>query len=211
MTWLSWARACVACSPLLFTVGACGGKALSEIGGDAGGSLSVGGTAGGSAGQSTGDAGGSCTNRTVTFKMIAPNGTPPGTYCNACGQSWLTVIDEQTSKPVLLDHGCGATECGRCTPGLCLPLACLNLPITSEGVTWQWDGTEWLDSTCGANPTQCLNPVCVPPGKYVAQMCTTMSQSSASASTCIPGDSMLCTEVAFTLPGSTVVTGTIGG
>jgi len=106
MTWLSWARACVACSPLLFTVGACGGKALSEIGGDASGQ-SFGGSLGGGAGQSAGDAGSSCTNRTVTFKMIAPNGTPPGTYCNACGQSWLTVINEQTSTPVVLDHGCG--------------------------------------------------------------------------------------------------------
>jgi len=216
MTWLSWARASVACAPLLITVGACGGRAFSDIGGDAsgqgrGGSLSIGGSAGAGAGQSPGGTAGSCANGTVTFKMIAPNGTLPGTYCDPCGASWLTVIDQQTSKPVVLDHGCGATECSRCTPGLCLPLACLNLPVTSEGVTWQWDSSEWLDGTCGANPTQCLKPICAQPGKYVARMCTTKSQPGASAYSCIPGDSTLCTEVAFALPGSTVVTGTIGG
>jgi hypothetical protein len=215
MTWLNWARAWVACGPLLFTCGACGGKALSYLGGDganagftsAGGSIAT----GGSAGQSAEAAGGACANGTVTFKMIAPNGTPAGTYCDSCAPSWLTVIDGQTSKPIVLDHGCGATECSRCTPGLCLPIACLNLPVPSEGLTWQWDGSEWLDGTCGANATQCLKPVCAQPGKYIAQMCTTQSQPSAGASTCIPGDSKICTQVAFTLPGSTVVTGTIGG
>jgi hypothetical protein len=194
MTWLDWAYACVTCFPLLFTGAACGGKALSNLGGDASGP----------------DAGSSCANRTVTFKLIAPNGSPPGTYCGPCGQSWLTIIDARTSQPLVLDHGCGATECNRCTPGLCLPLACLNLPLTSEGVTWQWDGSEWLDSTCGTNPTPCSSPHCVQPGKYIAQMCTTKSQPAANSSTCIPGDSPICTQVSFALPDSTLVTGTIG-
>lgn len=200
MIWLKWARACVACGPLLFMGGACGGKALSEVGG---GGQSADGAAGGT--------GGSCANGAVTFKMIAPNDAPPGTYCDPCGPSWLTVVDPQTSKPVVLDHGCGATECDRCTPGLCLPVGCLNQPVTSEGVTWQWDGTAWLDSTCGANATQCSKPVCVQPGKYIARMCTTKTRPGAGAGSCIPGDSPICTEVPFALPGSTLVTGTIGG
>lgn len=210
MTWLGWGRACVACAPLLFTSGACGGKAFSNSGDDASGHGGGSAGSGASAGGTDQAAGGSCANRTVTFKLIAPNGTPPGTYCGPCGQNWLTVIDARTSQPLAIDHGCGATECNRCTPGLCLPLACLNLPVTSEGVTWQWDGSEWLDSTCGTTSTPCLTPVCVPPGKYIAQMCTTKSQSGANQSTCIPGDSPICTQVSFALPDSTLVTGTIG-
>ncbi|HWZ87658.1 MAG TPA: hypothetical protein VNW92_02375 [Polyangiaceae bacterium] len=119
-------------------------------------------------------------------------------------------MTDANSNVVALDHGCGTADCSSCTPTACPPIACFNQTVPAEGVTRQWDETQWLGSTCGMSAMMCTEPVCVPPGKYKAKMCTTKN-TAAPSSACVPGNTPVCTEVSFDLPGNTVVQGTVGG
>ncbi|MES1174542.1 MAG: hypothetical protein ABUL62_09440 [Myxococcales bacterium] len=179
-----------------------GGGTTSSGGESAGGGASTAGS-GGSAG------GASCAVGTVNFTMTPAKGSGGAAFCTGCSANFLTVTDSK-GQTVVLDRGCSLAECGACMPSACPPVACLNQNVPAEGVSRSWSETHWVDSTCGATSLACASEHCVPPGKYKAKMCA-LKNTTPNGNYCTPGDSPVCTEVDFVLPGATSVQGVIGG
>src|SRR5581483_8551371 len=112
------------------------------------------------------DAAGACSG-TVTFRLKA-NG---GVYCvgSQCSSNWLTV-STMSGAPVGTAPLCGV-RCSTCVAIPCPPLPCfIPQPLPAGGATMTWDGTNWTQSTCGAQ-LSCAQQQCAPPGHYVARMC----------------------------------------
>jgi hypothetical protein len=173
-----------------------------------GGASSVGGNTG--AAGSGGSAGGkACATGTVTFQMVPAKSSNAAAYCSGCSANWLTVTDSN-GQVVAIDRSCSVADCDACMPTTCPPVACLNQSVPAEGLTRSWDETQWVDNSCGASMRACAGAHCVAPGKYKAKMCA-LKNTTPTGNYCVPGDSPVCTEVDFVLPGATTVQGVIGG
>ena len=76
----------------------------------------------------------------------------------------------------------------------------------------EWDGTNYVTSTCGAGKS-CTEPTYAKPGKYTATMCATpgkLTGPDAGARVCVASGAAKCGSVEFDFPLSSVVKGTVG-
>ena len=182
----------------------------SSMGGATSGGSSMGGAMSGGASGNAGSSGTTCANGSVTFRLVPGQGTAPGAFCSGCGVTWLTVTNSN-AKVVPMDRSCAVASCDSCMASGCPPIACLNQAVPAEGLSRDWNETQWLSSTCGPDALACAAPHCVPPGKYKAKMCA-LKNSTPTSMICTPeNNGTVCTEVDFELPGASMVVGTLGG
>jgi hypothetical protein len=163
-----------------------------------GGVISSGGDVGVAGGISIGGAIGACESN-ITLRMVpSSSGTNPTQYCDACS-AWLS-ISPVGGSPVALGFPCGAVDCNTCsaTPCPAVP-ACIPQLLSTDGLALTWNGTVFTDvADCGAS---CVASECMPPGRYVAQMCATKAES-VTPDSCTPSSTLVCAPpVEFTLPG----------
>ena len=150
-----------------------------------------------------------CSTGAVTFQMrvAAPSVV---SYCagTACSRWWLAIETERGDAVALyLECTLNCVDCrsSGCTPPICL----FPPPMKPGGEELIWDGTVWVQSTCGARQS-CAAPACAPPGKYVARMCAiTNATPDAGACTPAPTPGPTCVEVEFEYPTTAPVTGVL--
>jgi len=175
----------------------------------AGGDVGIGGGIGvagsgvagsGVGGGAGGGAQGTCTS-SVTLRMLPPtSGTDPAQYCvdPMCGANWLT-ISPVGGTPLTLGFPCGAVDCTTCDTTACPAAPCAFQVLPSQGLAFTWNGTVYTEvADCGSS---CVAAQCMPPGRYVAQMCASKADS-VGADTCAASATVVCAApVEFTLPG----------
>jgi hypothetical protein len=133
-------------------------------------------------------------------------------YCVGanCGSSWVTVKSAD-GQALNLSGGC-QTTCQDCQPIACSNLCIAPQEMKAEGESLSWDGSYFVQSTCGQNYS-CNNTACAAPGSYVATMCASPNDSGDAgvAGFCSnTGADPVCVDVAFEYPSDTVVEGVIG-
>ncbi len=171
-----------------------------------GGGTGLGGSGGQPGDASRPDAPETCAG-TVTFQLTAANGKSSD-WCvgSQCSDSWVSVTTN-AGKPVTFSVLCGVM-CSTCTMTPCPPVACrLPQPMKDQGETMTWDGTDWQQSTCGAN-VSCRGRQCAAPGHYIAKMCGSHSiPDGGTFGQCSTNPMLTCVDVPFDYPTSAVVAG----
>ena len=207
------------------TGGNSGAAGTGAAGSGTGGSAAGGGGAGGSgeagsgpAGHDGGGAGGSdegVSPGTVTLRLNLPSSTSfCDMSCSGGEQRHITIYDVN-KKPVAIDPPSCTVMCSDSCQPLACPVggACALLGVAVTGVELKWDGSAYPLSTCGAGAT-CYRPTFVPAGTYIAHMCATpgtLTSFTNSQPVCTATGVEACTDVTFTLPGESVVEGTLTG
>ncbi len=192
----------------------CGGAEFTaqDAGGSSGGTAGAGGVGtGGTGGQpadaASHDAPTTCTSGTTTFHMSAA-GSSSG-YCvgSNCSNVWVTVTSKD-GQSINIAPQC-LTTCDACNPIGCAASCAAPQPMKPEGESLTWDGSYWVQSTCGAQ-VACQARQCAAPGGYVAKMCAYRSISDAGLTGfCAASPTPTCVDVEFDYPSATVVEGVL--
>ncbi|MBN2194917.1 MAG: hypothetical protein JW751_19020 [Polyangiaceae bacterium] len=185
---------------LASVVAACGGR----VGSDAHHRTEGGGGSGGVAGGATGGSSGAetCPGVPVTFQIVPdPNavidwcmGTPGG-----CSLG-LDLSDD--SGELRLSNLC-TLDCATCEPTDCLSIFCLGPEVLGpEGMTLNWDGFRFAQSTCGALADTCARRDCAAPGRYTIEICGFPNPSLDADYPCAGASASpeTCLTVEFTYP-----------
>jgi hypothetical protein len=198
--------------------GAAAAGATGTAGSGTAGSGAAGSAGAGPAGHGGGGAGGSDAGHspgTVTLRLNLPPTTSfCDMSCSPAAQRHITIFGVD-KKPVPIDPPSCLVMCSEtCQPFAC-PAggACALTGVAVTGAELKWDGAEYPQSTCGAGYA-CYKPAYVPAGTYIAHMCATPGSLTSPLNgqpICTTNGQEACTDVTFTLPGKSVVEGTLAG
>lgn len=183
--------------------GAVGTGASSGTGGFSG--------SGGDGGVNTGGTGGGVSpgKASIEFTAVGPDSYCMTSQCNAGASIGLK---DSSGKALTLTTNCSDVSCKTCTSSACPGYFCQPNGIAITGAGLDWDGRNYVTSTCGAG-TSCVEPAYAKPGKYTATMCATpgkLTGPDAGPRQCITSGPVKCGSVEFDFPSSTLVKGTVG-
>jgi hypothetical protein len=132
-------------------------------------------------------------------------------YCGGiCGGPEIQIANEGGTT-LAVEPGCDAADCRTCVPRFnCIEGPRVGVAVT--GATFDWDGTVYSSSTCGAG-SMCDAAERAPPGRYTATFCATpgtLVGPDGSIPECNQTGSTRCASVTFDFPKDALVQGTLG-
>jgi hypothetical protein len=85
------------------------------------------------------------------------------------------------------------------------------MPLTPDGLTSSWDGTMYVQSTCGPTANACSDRQCAAAGSYIARMCAypRVPTDASVVGYCEAGPTPNCVDVPFEYPYAGTVSGTL--
>jgi hypothetical protein len=194
-----WLLGLSACGGAAFATGDdAGSGGMTGSSGSTSGASTSGGPASGSAGSGSSGGSTSCSAfETITFEMSVAPGVE-ASYCYGDCLGDFVTIRGPNNEVLTIEQACLA-DCNVCQPMACPALCRAPSPLTTTPVTFKWNGTDWVNATCGAN-VSCEDSACAPAGHYVATLCANVVQAEM-APACIPSSQgAVCKDFDFDWP-----------
>lgn len=138
----------------------------------------------------------------VTFQIL-PDPDAVTDWCMGTSGGCSLGLDlSDDSGELRLSNLC-TLDCATCEPTDCHPILCLA-PETlgPEGMTLNWDGFRFAQSTCGALADTCARRDCAAPGRYTIEICGFPNPSLDADFPCVGASAIpeTCLTVEFTYP-----------
>jgi hypothetical protein len=184
-------------------VAACGGKVNSDAHHRPEGGGGTGGAAG-AAGWATGGSSGAeaCPGGPVTVQIV-PDPNAVTDWCMGTPGGCSLGLDlSDASAQLWLSNLC-TLDCATCEPTDCHSIFCLGPQVLGpEGMTVNWDGVHFSQSTCGAFADTCAQRDCAAPGRYTVEICGFPSPGLDADFPCAEASATpeTCLTVEFTYP-----------
>jgi hypothetical protein len=146
----------------------------------------------------------------TTFQLVIP---ADKSYCDqsstCASNGHITILDASGRAVTLGIPWCSTICSSACMPSPCPGIACLEQGFPVKSTSFDWDGSAFATSTCGAK-MDCYQPGFAAAGSYVARFCATpgtLSSDGGAPQTCTATGPIACVDVAFDFPSATPVVG----